>query len=261
MAIPNNVNNEEINLNWDSPEEKKVLEKPKEKDLEFEKDREREKDKHKEKERERNKEKHKEKEREKDTRDKHRDKEREERHKKSKKHRRSHSQSLSRSRSRSLKKSKSKNRQKNNRSSSSHSQDKFRKNRRPTLKEAEVGMIYDGRVTKVHDYGCFVLLENFVPKKEGLVHISNIRDKRITNAFEAVQRNQNVKVKVIAIAGSKISLSMKEVDQETGEEIQKRPKNRLANVKLKFLYFDNCLLNRMKLKVTRTTKNGFCMGS
>ena len=86
----------------------------------------------------------------------------------------------------------------------------------------------------MHDYGCFVLLENFVPKKEGLVHISNIRDKRITNAFEAVQRNQNVKVKVIAIAGSKISLSMKEVDQETGEEIQKRPKNRLANVNLKF---------------------------
>jgi len=225
LAIPNNINNEEIDLNLDSPakeEEKKVLENPKEKEKVKEKEKEREPDKEKTKEKHREKEKDREKHKEKD---KEREDSKDWKHKKAKRHKRSNSRSLSRSRSRQKSKSKNKHR---NRSSSSA--EKAKKHKKATLKEVEMGLIYDGRVTKVHDYGCFVLLENFVPKKEGLVHISNIRDKRITNAFEAVQRNQNVKVKVIAIAGSKISLSMKEVDQETGEELQKRPKNRLANV-------------------------------
>ena len=212
LAIPNKMNKEEIQLDLDSPkkeEESKAIERPKDK-KEKEKEKEREKDK--EKEKDKTKEKGKE-----------RESSKEKTHKKSKRHRKSDSNSRSRSRS------KSKHRQRK-RSSSSSLQESFKKPKKIAFKEAEVGRIYDGRVTKVHDYGCFVLLENFVPKKEGLVHISNIRDKRITNAFEAVQRNQTVKVKVIAIAGSKISLSMKEVDQETGEEIQKRAKNKQNNV-------------------------------
>jgi len=206
------LNKEEIQLDLDSPkkeEESKAIERPKEK-----KEKEKEREKEKEKEKEKTKEKAKE-----------RESSKEKKHKKSKKHRKSNSNSRSRSRS------KSKHRQRK-RSSSSSVQESFIKPKKIAFKEAEVGRIYDGRVTKVHDYGCFVLLENFVPKKEGLVHISNIRDKRITNAFEAVQRNQTVKVKVIAIAGSKISLSMKEVDQETGEELQKRSKNKMNNVNI-----------------------------
>ena len=209
--------------------DKKEKEKDKrERDIEREKNKEKDKEKEKEKDKDRGKDKDKERERERD-KDKERDKnkekdqgkDKEKDQKKSKKHRNSRSRSRSRSKS---------NYRHKNRSKSTSPREFGRRNKKPNFKEVEIGRIYDGRVTKVHDYGCFVLLENFMPKKEGLVHISNIRDKRITNAFEAVQRNQNVKIKVIAIAGSKISLSMKEVDQETGDEIQKRPKNRQNNV-------------------------------
>lgn len=194
-------------------------------------------------------------------------KELKEHHKSSKKHghhRKNSSESAkvsrSRSRSHSHKHKSSKTHKKQNKSRSISRE----KSKKTVLKEVEVGKIYDGRVTKVHDYGCFVLLENFMPKKEGLVHISNIRDKRITNAFEAVQRNQNVKVKVIGIAGSKISLSMKEVDQQTGEEIEKKPKsNRLPQVSyilysilLKFTHF-----YRMMDQQAKILKKNVCLES
>lgn len=227
LAIPNKINKEEIELNLESPtkelnEEVKAIERPKDKEREKFKEREKDKEIEKDNERENYKNKEREKYKEKE-KDKERDRSKERKHKKSKKHsNRSRSKSHSRSRSKSRNKYK-------NRTPSPPSQE-YKRPKKSTFKEIEVGQIFDGRVTKVHDYGCFVLLENFIPKKEGLVHISNIKDKRITNAFEAVQRNQSVKVKIIAIAGSKISLSMKEVDQDTGEEIQKRPKNRQTDV-------------------------------
>ena len=71
--------------------------------------------------------------------------------------------------------------------------------------------MYDGIVTNVHDYGCFVSIV-CKERKEGLVHISEIADKRINNAFDYVQKNLKVKVKVLYIVGSKIKLSMKSVD-------------------------------------------------
>ncbi len=83
-------------------------------------------------------------------------------------------------------------------------------------------MIYEGVVTKVQDFGVFVQLVNFKGRREGLVHISNIREKRVTNPFDVLKRNQKVFVKVISIVGEKIGLSMREVDQTSGMEVEKR---------------------------------------
>ena len=82
--------------------------------------------------------------------------------------------------------------------------------------------IYEGTVTKVQDFGVFVQLSNFKGRKEGLVHISNIREKRVTNPFDVLKRNQKVWVKVISIVGDKIGLSMREVDQNNGQEIERK---------------------------------------
>ena len=72
--------------------------------------------------------------------------------------------------------------------------------------------IYNGRVTKIYSYGCFVALDGFRRRYEGLVHISNIKNERITSAYEVISRNQHVKVKIISKARNKIGLSMKDVD-------------------------------------------------
>lgn len=68
---------------------------------------------------------------------------------------------------------------------------------------------------------------------EGLVHISNLREKgRVTAVTDVVERHKAVKVKVISIAGSKISLSMKDVDQETGEDLNPQNTKRLIQTSL-----------------------------
>ena len=54
------------------------------------------------------------------------------------------------------------------------------------------------------------------------MHISNIREKRVTNPFDVVKRNQPVFVKIISIVGEKIGLSMREVDQNSGQEVEKK---------------------------------------
>lgn len=81
--------------------------------------------------------------------------------------------------------------------------------------------IYEGRVNGIKDFGCFVSLDGVKGKKEGLVHISQLPSKggRINHPSDVVKRGQEVKVKVTAIAGSRISLSIKDVDQETGEDL------------------------------------------
>ena len=68
-------------------------------------------------------------------------------------------------------------------------------------------------------FGCFVRLEQFRTRTEGLVHISNIHQDRISSVADVVKRNQRVKVKVLSITESKVSLSMKDVDQQTGEDL------------------------------------------
>lgn len=85
-------------------------------------------------------------------------------------------------------------------------------------KEPELFGVYQGRVSRVMDTGCFVQLNDF-RGKEGLVHISQIASRRVVNAKEAVKRDQEVWVKVISILGQKMSLSLRDVDQKTGEDL------------------------------------------
>lgn len=83
--------------------------------------------------------------------------------------------------------------------------------------EAEVGKIYDGKVVSMVDFGAFV---NFMGAKDGLVHISEIKNERVSNVKEVLTEGQAVKVKVLAMdERGKVRLSMRLVDQETGEEI------------------------------------------
>ena len=79
--------------------------------------------------------------------------------------------------------------------------------------EIELYQIYDGKITNILDFGCFVELEGFF-RKEGLVHIAQIQQGMVRDARQVVKRGQRVKVKVISMTGTKIGLSMKEVDQD-----------------------------------------------
>ncbi|KAK0160569.1 hypothetical protein PV328_007967 [Microctonus aethiopoides] len=86
--------------------------------------------------------------------------------------------------------------------------------------DPEVGKIYSGKVENVVSFGCFVQLEGLKRRCEGLVHISQLRrEGRVINASDVVSRGQKVIVKVLNIGPQKISLSMKDVDQETGRDL------------------------------------------
>jgi polyribonucleotide nucleotidyltransferase len=83
--------------------------------------------------------------------------------------------------------------------------------------EPEVGAIYTGKVVKVVDFGAFV---NFFGAKDGLVHISQLAAKKVAQVKDVVSEGQSVKVKVLGLDDrGKVKLSMKVVDQETGEDL------------------------------------------
>jgi polyribonucleotide nucleotidyltransferase len=83
--------------------------------------------------------------------------------------------------------------------------------------EPEVGAIYDGKVVKVVDFGAFV---NFFGAKDGLVHVSQISKERVSKPSDVLTEGQMVKVKLIGFDDrGKTKLSMKVVDQETGEDL------------------------------------------
>ncbi|MEM6781100.1 MAG: polyribonucleotide nucleotidyltransferase, partial [Pseudomonadota bacterium] len=85
--------------------------------------------------------------------------------------------------------------------------------------EPEVGKVYTGKVVKTVDFGAFV---NFMGKNDGLVHISELQDARTAKTTDVVNEGDEVKVLLIGIDDrGKVKLSMKRVDQETGEEITK----------------------------------------
>jgi polyribonucleotide nucleotidyltransferase len=93
---------------------------------------------------------------------------------------------------------------------------------RGIVAEPEVGTIYEGKVVKVVDFGAFV---NFLGAKDGLVHISELAPQRVGKVTDIVNEGEQVKVKVLAVDDrGKVKLSMKVVDQETGEEISGKPK-------------------------------------
>uniref|UniRef100_A0A4W4FHK1 RNA helicase n=1 Tax=Electrophorus electricus TaxID=8005 RepID=A0A4W4FHK1_ELEEL len=99
---------------------------------------------------------------------------------------------------------------------------------RPPPEEPSVGDIYNGKVTSIMQFGCFVQLEGLRKRWEGLVHISELRrEGRVANVADVVSKGQRVKVKVLSFTGSKTSLSMKDVDQDTGEDLNP---NRRRNV-------------------------------
>src|SRR6185503_18270384 len=86
--------------------------------------------------------------------------------------------------------------------------------------EPEIGEIYDGKVVKVMDFGAFV---NFFGPKDGLVHISELAPKRVNKASDVVSEGQAVKVKLLGFDDrGKVRLSMKVVDQQTGEDLSKK---------------------------------------
>jgi polyribonucleotide nucleotidyltransferase len=83
--------------------------------------------------------------------------------------------------------------------------------------EAEVGKIYDGKVVNLVDFGAFV---NFMGGKDGLVHVSEIKNERVAKVSDVLAEGQEVKVKVLEIdPRGKVRLSMRVVDQETGAEL------------------------------------------
>lgn len=85
--------------------------------------------------------------------------------------------------------------------------------------EPEKGKVYDGKVVKTVDFGAFV---NFMGAKDGLVHISELQDERTAKTTDVVNEGDMVKVQVIGFDDrGKIKLSMKRVNQETGEPISK----------------------------------------
>lgn len=134
-------------------------------------------------------------------------------------HRRSRSISKERS-----KRSRSKSRDRSSRKRRSRSNETKTREKMPPpppmADDPEPGKIYSGKVANIVPFGCFVQLFGLRKRWEGLVHISQLRSEgRVTDVTEVVSRNSNVKVKVMSVTGQKVSLSMKEVDQETGQDL------------------------------------------
>jgi polyribonucleotide nucleotidyltransferase len=88
--------------------------------------------------------------------------------------------------------------------------------------EPEVGHVYDGTVVKVVDFGAFV---NFFGSKDGLVHISQLAPRRVQKVTDVVKEGDKVKVKLLGFDDrGKVRLSMKVVDQQTGEDLEAKQK-------------------------------------
>uniref|UniRef100_UPI004047D1AC polyribonucleotide nucleotidyltransferase n=1 Tax=Yoonia sp. TaxID=2212373 RepID=UPI004047D1AC len=85
--------------------------------------------------------------------------------------------------------------------------------------EPEEGKVYKGTVVKLVDFGAFV---NFFGKRDGLVHVSQIENRRLNHPSDVLKEGQDVWVKLLGFDDrGKVRLSMKVVDQETGQEAKK----------------------------------------
>jgi polyribonucleotide nucleotidyltransferase len=88
--------------------------------------------------------------------------------------------------------------------------------------EPEIGQIYDGTVVKVMEFGAFV---NFFGSKDGLVLISQLAGNRVQTTSDGVKEGDKVKVKLLGFDDrGNTRLSMKAVDQTTGEDLEAKPK-------------------------------------
>ncbi|MGA8194968.1 MAG: polyribonucleotide nucleotidyltransferase [Acetobacteraceae bacterium] len=91
---------------------------------------------------------------------------------------------------------------------------------RGIVAEPEIGVIYNGKVVKTADFGAFV---NFLGSRDGLVHISELQQGRVGKTTDVVNMGDPVKVKVIGFdERGKVKLSMRVVDQATGEDITEK---------------------------------------
>jgi polyribonucleotide nucleotidyltransferase len=91
---------------------------------------------------------------------------------------------------------------------------------RGIVAEPELGVVYTGKVVKVVDFGAFV---NFLGSRDGLVHISELKNERVGKVADVVKQGDEVKVKVLGFDDrGKVKLSMKMVDQVTGEDLSKK---------------------------------------
>ena len=101
---------------------------------------------------------------------------------------------------------------------------------RGIVAEPELGVIYNGKVVKVVDFGAFV---NFLGSRDGLVHISELAPQRVGKVADVVKLGDTVKVKVLGFDDrGKVKLSMRQVDQETGEDLgSRRPERQEQQVK------------------------------
>jgi len=88
---------------------------------------------------------------------------------------------------------------------------------RGIVAEPEIGVIYTGKVVKTAEFGAFV---NFLGSRDGLVHISELQQGRVNKTTDVVNQGDSVKVKVLGFDDrGKVKLSMRVVDQATGEDI------------------------------------------
>jgi len=91
---------------------------------------------------------------------------------------------------------------------------------RGIVAEPEVGVIYTGKVVKTAEFGAFV---NFLGSRDGLVHISELAPGRVARTNDIVNIGDQVRVKVLGFdERGKVKLSMRVVDQETGEDISEK---------------------------------------
>jgi polyribonucleotide nucleotidyltransferase len=91
---------------------------------------------------------------------------------------------------------------------------------RGIVAEPEIGIIYNGKVVKTADFGAFV---NFLGSRDGLVHISELQQARVNKTTDVVNVGDQVKVKVLGFDDrGKVKLSMRVVDQATGEDITEK---------------------------------------
>jgi len=88
--------------------------------------------------------------------------------------------------------------------------------------DPEIGLIYEGTVVKTTDFGAFV---NFFGAKDGLVHISQLSSQRVAKTTDVVKEGDKVKVKLLGFDDrGKVRLSMRVVDQTTGEDLEAKAK-------------------------------------
>lgn len=164
-----------------------------------------------------------------------RSKDRSRRHRSSSRDRSRRHRSSSRDRKHSRRGSRSRDRRRRTRSRSpehkkrnrSRSRSRYRDSRPDTRRkeqefkdDPEPGKIYNGKVANIVAFGAFVQIFGLRKRWEGLVHISQLRSEgRVSNVSDVVSKGDNVKVKCISLTGNKVSLSMKEVDQLSGEDL------------------------------------------